>query len=346
MGWGGGFGVRRVSLGGCHSGGGGAAGGQGCSQGVGWWWGRQLCSKGDGCSVGRELWKPTRPRGCGTVPPLSLRTALTVDDDAQQEGDEEEENGAHQSHAEPGEPAVRTVLPARLHPELPAWGGRGEWAEQGAAMSPALCHPLSPALRPQGASSSPRIPTPPQGAPHGWAPGGPTDTGACTNPMRVPRASWGDVAPTPSSSGGCSAGGTARGSSPSKTGLQNSVCTKATVRGTVGGCTVETHRVAPPPQPYLAALHSLGAKHDFGEVLHGSSTAGTEHLKAPPERSAPRHGRVSLHPLLSGCPHRIRCWLCPHVLSPTEPYGCVWGALGGPAPLGGPLPSAPLIQLS
>lgn len=44
--------------------------------------------------------------------------ALTVDDDAQQEGDEEEEDGAHQSHAKPGELAVSTVLPACLPPEL------------------------------------------------------------------------------------------------------------------------------------------------------------------------------------------------------------------------------------
>lgn len=87
--------------------------------------------------------------------------------------------------------------------------------------------------------------------------------------------------------------------------------------------------MAPLPQPYLAALQSLGAKRDFGEVLHGSSTPGTEHLKAPPKCSAPLHGCISLHPLLSGCSHHIQCWLCPRVLSPTEPYGCV-GSPGRP----------------
>lgn len=55
-------------------------------------------------------------------PPSLPAWALTVDDNAQQEGDEEEEDGTHQSHAEPGELAVGAVPPACLAPELPACG--------------------------------------------------------------------------------------------------------------------------------------------------------------------------------------------------------------------------------
>lgn len=55
-------------------------------------------------------------------PPALTAWALTVDDDAQQEGDEEEEDGTHQSHAKPGELAVSTVLPACLTPELRTCG--------------------------------------------------------------------------------------------------------------------------------------------------------------------------------------------------------------------------------
>lgn len=40
-----------------------------------------------------------------------------MDDDAQKKGNEEEEDNAHQSHAEPGELAVGAVSPAFLAPE-------------------------------------------------------------------------------------------------------------------------------------------------------------------------------------------------------------------------------------
>lgn len=62
---------------------------------------------------------------------LVLRAhALTVDNDAQQEGDEEDEDCAHQSHAEPGELEVSTEPPACLPPELLACGRQGKRAEQ------------------------------------------------------------------------------------------------------------------------------------------------------------------------------------------------------------------------
>ena len=134
-------------------------------------------------------------------PPALPSQVLTVDDDAQQEGNEEEEDGTHQSHAEPGELAVSVVPPACLAPELPACGKARKVGRARVLLAiPLPCHlparlaevwlgtsrPLVPGVL-VGPLSGPRalrgkLPHHPAPRPAA-APGGPVDRGVCTNPQ-------------------------------------------------------------------------------------------------------------------------------------------------------------------
>lgn len=168
--------------------------------------------------------------------------------------------------------------------------------------------------------------------------------GARRNPRRVPRPSWGAVGLTPSLSGDVPGG-----SSPSKTGLQNSVWAKR--RGTGEGWRCGdaqrpwgTRGAAPQTRPYLAALQSLGAKRDLGEILHG-----TRRFPARLKSSPLCHGHPRCPPHLPAHPHGGR-----HELRPAEtpklvetPKVCAESpGRPQPRPLRRPLPPAPLIQLS
>lgn len=143
------------------------------------------------CSCGVTLSPHGQTPGCPSPPPGRFRVptpvtaapswALTVDDDAEQEGDEEEQDDAHQGHAEPGELAVGAVPPAHLCPELPAWR-RG----QGSAAGP------FPTPCPAGSALAGLVPPPvpavlmcPQAAPEPARPScsPPGRCGVCTNPQ-------------------------------------------------------------------------------------------------------------------------------------------------------------------
>lgn len=193
------------------------------------------------------------PHPTVTASPPALPTrALTVDDDAQQESDEKEEDGAHQSHAEPGELAVSAVPPACLAPELLACGRARKAGRAGMLLAiPPPCHLPARLAEPRLVTSRPLllgVLVGPLGGPRALWEACPSTllpdpwlllaapwTGVCVQtPRLVPRLSRGDVGLVPSLSAGRSVLGAAWGSLPSKMGLQNSVCRRASVGGTMG----------------------------------------------------------------------------------------------------------------
>ena len=177
-------------------------------------------------------------------PPALPARVLTVDDDAQQEGNEEEEDGTHQSHAEPGELAVSVVPPACLAPKLPACGKARKAGRARVLLAiPLPCHLPAWLAELWLGTSRPLVPgvlVGPLSGPTTLLPDpqlllAALRTGVCVQtPRLVPRPSRGDVGLVLSSSGGCSVLGAGWGSSPSKTGLQNSVCRRASAGGITG----------------------------------------------------------------------------------------------------------------